>query len=380
MSQNKEKIAVVGLGYVGLPLAIELAKKFETIGYDNSKVRIEELNKGLDSTLELTKEDILSSSIALSNNPEKLNDCSCFIITVPTPINSDNSPDLQHIESATALVAKYIKKNDLVIYESTVYPGLTEEFCVPILEQISNLKFNEDFHCGYSPERINPGDKEHNLTDIVKVVSASSESATARVEGIYSAIVNAGTFVAESIKVAEMAKVIENTQRDLNIALINEFSQICKKLNIDTQDVLRAAETKWNFLPFRPGIVGGHCIGVDPYYLTHVCKTLGHKPEVILAGRKLNDKLPELIVREISDSIDSLGLSPKNINVLIMGVAFKENCPDYRNSGSLKLIYKLSDKGYSIDMFDPWIDSEKFTSEHGFQIEKYPKKIFTMSL
>ena len=362
---KKEKIAIIGLGYVGLPLAVEFGKKFETFAYDISEERIEELKKGHDKTFELTHKDLLSSRyISFTSRLNDLKDCNIYIICVPTPIKNDKSPDLSPIKSATLGISEIIKKGDIVIYESTVYPGLTEEFCVPIIEEVSGLKYNTDFFCGYSPERINPGDKEHKIGNIIKVTSGSDKLTLEKVDNLYKSIVPAGTYKASSIKVAEMAKVIENTQRDVNIALINEFSQICKKLEIDTEEVLKAAESKWNFISFRPGLVGGHCIGVDPYYLTYKCEQMGHEPNVILSGRRMNDDMHRFIADDLISMMKNKIIEKEEVQILIMGLTFKEDCPDFRNSGSLKLYNELESQGYKVDIYDPWVDVSTVQDQH----------------
>ena len=319
------KLCVIGLGYVGLPLSIEFGKYRETLGFDINKERIESLKQGIDKTLEKSSFEIKNAKfLKLSSNESDIKNYNCYIVTVPTPIDKNNNPNLKPIREATNLLGRYLKKNDIVIYESTVYPGCTEEFCVPILEERSNLKFNKDFFCGYSPERINPGDKEHKITDIKKVTSGSNELISSLVDELYKQIIPAGTHKAKSIKIAEAAKVIENTQRDLNIALINELSILFNKLNIDTEAVLKAAETKWNFNSYRPGLVGGHCISVDPYYLTYKARQINFKPEIILAGRKINDNMPSHIVEELKREMKIKKIEFKNSNILILGLAFKE--------------------------------------------------------
>ena len=371
---DQSRIAIVGLGYVGLPLAVEFSKKYETIGYDTSMSRIQELSRGFDNTNELTSQELSSASnISFTNLVDNIKESNIYIITVPTPISNNNEPDLSMIESATIDIASVLREGDIIIYESTVYPGLTEEICVPLLEKESGLKYNKDFFCGYSPERINPGDKEHNVTNIVKVTSGSNHDVAQKIDSLYKSIIKAGTYLAPSIKVAEMAKVIENTQRDVNIALINEFAQICSKLDIDTEEVLKASETKWNFISFRPGLVGGHCIGVDPYYLTYKCEELGHKPEVILSGRVLNDNMHKFIVSDVISNANDKNIDTSELKVLIMGFTFKENCPDYRNSRSFHLMEEFEKKNCIVDVFDPWIDSEKINAEYNFIPVQKPK-------
>jgi len=363
------KIAIIGLGYVGLPLAVEFGKKFPVVGYDINNQRIKNLKKGIDDTLETSKRELNDATyLKYSNNHEDMKSQNCFIITVPTPINSKKKPDLSLLINATEIVGKLLKKEDLVIYESTVYPGVTEEICVPILEKTSNLIFNQSFFCGYSPERINPGDKEHRLANITKVTSGSTPETADIIDLLYNKIIKAGTFKAKSIKVAEAAKVIENTQRDINIALINELAIIFNRLGIDTQSVLKAAQSKWNFLKFSPGLVGGHCIGVDPFYLTHKSKEVGYLPKVILAGRRLNDGMSSYVVSELVKFMIKKKLKIYKARVLIMGLAFKENCPDYRNTRVLDIIKHLKDYGLVTEIYDPWVDSERVKQEHKINI------------
>lgn len=365
MKSDNLKIAVIGLGYVGLPLAIEFGKNREVIGFDINKSRIDELKKGKDSTLECSLEELQEAKyISFTSNLDAIASCNCFIITVPTPIADNNLPDLDPLKKASEAVGKILKINDLVIYESTVYPGATEEFCVPILEKSSGLKFNKEFFCGYSPERINPGDKDHKLVDIVKVTSGSTEKISNLVDDLYKGIITAGTHKADSIKVAEAAKVIENTQRDLNIALINELAVIFNQLDIDTEAVLNAAGTKWNFLPFKPGLVGGHCIGVDPYYLTHKAQSIGYDPKVILAGRRLNDSMAKYVVDQLIKEMGDRGIEINSSKVLIMGLSFKENCPDIRNSKVLDIIEELLSLDVIVDVHDPWVN--KLEAERSF--------------
>lgn len=366
ISENNTRIAIIGLGYVGLPLAVEFGKFYKTIGYDINKDRITELLGGFDSTKEVNSHDIKKSTkLSYVSHIEKIRNCNIFIITVPTPIDDLNVPNLKPLISATEEVGKIIKKNDIVIYESTVYPGATEEVCVPILENKSNLIFNKDFFCGYSPERINPGDKKHRIASIKKVTSGSTVEVANKVDELYKKIIIAGTHKANSIKVAETAKVIENTQRDLNIALINELAIICNKLNIDTEEVLEAAETKWNFLSFRPGLVGGHCIGVDPYYLSHKAISIGYTPEIILAGRKINNSMGEYIVKQIKQLMHEKTITFTNINVLIMGLTFKENCPDIRNTRVVDLINKFLEVSFNVEVFDPLVNHNKAFLDYG---------------
>lgn len=356
---SKISIAVLGLGYVGLPLMLALKKKFPVIGFDTSIKRIKDLKKGIDNTNESKLSDLKKSADSFTGSISKIKNCNVFIVTVPTPIKKNKVPDLKHIKSACVLIGKILKKNDLVIFESTVYPGLTEEVCVPILEKISSLVYRQDFSVGYSPERINPGDNKHKLQDIVKVVSGSDSNAVERVNYIYSKIISAGTHIASSIKVAEAAKVIENTQRDINIALINELSRIFDLLEIDTSEVLEAANTKWNFIDFKPGLVGGHCIGVDPYYLTHKSESLGFSPEMILAGRNTNEYVPKFIVNKSLKAMKQRGFVTKFSKALILGLSFKENCPDTRNSKSFETLSLLSDKVSNVDVFDPIAVTDK---------------------
>ena len=352
---EEKKIAIIGLGYVGLPLAVEFGKIRKTIGFDVNKERINELSNCVDSTLEVTKTDLESSSfLEYSCNSDDLADCKIFIVTVPTPIDDANRPDLKHITQASEMLANYLKPDDIVIYESTVFPGCTEEVCVPILEKKSGLVFNSDFFCGYSPERVNPGDKVNTLTKITKITSGSNPSISEEIDNLYKSIITAGTFRASSIKVAEAAKVIENTQRDLNIALTNELSVIFEKLNIDTIDVLEAAGSKWNFLPFRPGLVGGHCIGVDPYYLTHKAEQVGYHPQVILAGRQINDGMARYKVKKVIQRMINNGINISSSTVGVMGVTFKENCPDIRNSKISDVISELKNWGVKVVVTDAW--------------------------
>ena len=356
MDTGKYKIAIVGLGYVGLPLAVEFSSKFFTVGFDVDKKRINDLNNKIDLTKELTTDQLEMANVSFTKDEEDLADCNIFIVTVPTPIDKYNNPDLRPLELSSKTVAKHLKKNDIVIYESTVYPGATEEFCVPILEKESKLKFNKDFYCGYSPERINPGDKQRTLTTIKKITSGSNEKIANIVDSLYASIIPAGTFLAKSIRIAEAAKVIENVQRDVNIALINELSMIFGKLGIDTGDVLEAAGTKWNFLKFKPGLVGGHCIGVDPYYLTHKSKEIGYHPEMILAGRRINDSMGQYVASSTIKMMADIGANPINSKVLILGLTFKENCPDFRNTKVPDIIFQLIKNGCNVTAVDPYAD------------------------
>ena len=365
---KNKKIALIGLGYVGLPLAVEFGKKREVIGFDINKNRIDQLDKGLDPTLELTKEELKASlHLRYTTNLDDLKDCSIFIVTVPTPIDKHKRPDLTSLEKSSVSVGSILKKGDIVIYESTVYPGATEEVCVPILEQKSGLTFNKDFYCGYSPERINPGDKKHRIADIKKVTSGSTPEIATEVDELYQEIIIAGTHKTTSIKIAEAAKVIENTQRDLNIALINELALIFNKLDIDTESVLEAAGTKWNFLPFRPGLVGGHCIGVDPYYLTHKANEVGYYPEMILAGRRLNDNMGSYVANEVSKLMTKKHIHISDANVLIMGLTFKENCPDHRNSRAVDLVKQFKSFNCNVDVYDPWVNKNQALKEYNIQ-------------
>lgn len=369
------KIAVIGLGYVGLPLAVEFGKKYPTLGYDINESRISDLRAGKDSTLEVTEAELASASkLRFSSSKGDLGRCNVYVVTVPTPINKHKQPDLTPLISASRLIGGVLKKGDTVIYESTVYPGATEEDCVPVLEASSGLAFNIDFFCGYSPERINPGDKEHKVTSILKVTSGSNDKTADYIDSLYNSIIIAGTHKAPSIRVAEAAKVIENTQRDLNIALINELSLIFNKLNIDTQAVLEAAGTKWNFLPFRPGLVGGHCIGVDPYYLTHKAQSVGYHPEVILAGRRLNDGMGAYVAGELVKAMIKKRIHLEHARVLVMGLTFKENCPDLRNTKVVDVIRELEEYGVQIDCYDPWVESGDAEAEYGIFTIQEPIK------
>jgi UDP-N-acetyl-D-glucosamine/UDP-N-acetyl-D-galactosamine dehydrogenase len=365
---NNKKIALIGLGYVGLPLAVEFGKKRTVIGFDINQPRINDLNNGVDSTLETTSEELKEAvHLSYTTNLDDVKDCEIFIITVPTPIDKHKRPDLTPLEKSSESVGSILKKGDIVIYESTVYPGATEEVCVPILEQQSGLTFNKDFYCGYSPERINPGDKEHRVTTIKKVTAGSTPEIATEVEELYQEIIIAGTYKASSIKVAEAAKVIENTQRDVNIALINELALIFNKLDIDTESVLEAAGTKWNFLPFRPGLVGGHCIGVDPYYLTHKALEVGYNPEMILAGRRLNDSMGSYVADQVSKLMTKKRIHVVDANVLIMGLTFKENCPDIRNTRVVDLVEEFEGFNCNIDVYDPWVDKDEAVHEYSIR-------------
>ena len=365
-SSAEAKLAIIGLGYVGLPLAVEFGKHQQVIGFDINTARIAELASGHDSTLEVDADELrLASLLEYSSQADRLNECDCFIVTVPTPIDEYKRPDLTPLISASELVGQALKPGDVVIYESTVYPGCTEEECVPILERFSGLTYNQDFFVGYSPERINPGDKEHRVTTIKKVTSGSTAEAAEFVDSLYRGIITAGTYKAQSIKVAEAAKVIENTQRDVNIALINELSLIFNRMGIDTESVLLAAGTKWNFLPFRPGLVGGHCIGVDPYYLTHKAQAIGYHPEIILAGRRLNDSMGSYVVAELVKAMTKKRIHIDSARILVMGLTFKENCPDIRNTRVVDIVAELKDYNCQVDVYDPWVSPQEAQHEYG---------------
>ena len=358
-----DKIGVIGLGYVGLPLTQVFSKKFDVVGYDINSKRIDELNENFDCTGELSCSELEvmrnNNSVLLTDNGNYLRDCTVYIVTVPTPVTVNNIPDLIHIKAASEEIGRFLKKNDVVIYESTVYPGVTEDVCAPILEKISGLKFNRDFYCGYSPERINPGDKNRDITQIVKVTSGSTEEVANKVDSLYREVITAGTFKAKSIKTAEAAKVIENTQRDINIAFINELSVLFKKLDLDTNEVLNAASTKWNFLNFRPGLVGGHCIGVDPYYLAYKSAECGHNPELILAGRRRNDSMGRYVASRVIKHMIKKNINVSSSKILILGVTFKENCPDVRNSKVFDIIEELEDYGAKVFVCDPYVRKEQ---------------------
>ena len=363
---NNIKICLIGLGYVGLPLAVEFGKKREVIGFDLNQDRISELITGTDSTLEVTQQELKDAAyLTFTTNVADIKDCGIYIVTVPTPIDKHNKPDLLPLKKASETIGNVLKKDDIVIYESTVYPGATEEVCVPILEKLSSLVFNKDFYCGYSPERINPGDKEHRLTSIKKITSGSTPEISNQVDELYQEIITAGTHKASSIKVAEAAKIIENTQRDVNISLINELAIIFNKLGIDTESVLEAAGTKWNFHPFKPGLVGGHCIGVDPYYLTYKAIEVGYHPEMILAGRRLNDKMGTYIAGQVSKLMIKKNISIVGSEILIMGLTFKENCPDLRNTRVVDLIQEFESMNCHIDVYDPWANKVESFHEYG---------------
>ena len=359
------RLAIIGLGYVGLPLALEFAKKKFVIGYDANKNRIKELNAAIDKNLEFSKKELKrSKKLKFTHNKRDLKLANCFIISVPTPVDKLKKPNLKPLLKATQMIGEIIKKNDLIIFESTVYPGCTEEQCVPVLEKFSKLKYNKDFFCGYSPERINPGDKVHTISNVKKITSGSTQEVADIVDELYKDIINVGTHKAPSIKVAEAAKIIENTQRDLNIAFINELYILFNKLNIDTKAVLDAAESKWNFLPFKPGLVGGHCIGVDPYYLTHEAESINYKPKIILAGRKINDSMGKYVASELVRKMHMSKIKIKRSKVLIMGLTFKENCSDIRNSGVQSIILKLKKHQCNLDLYDPWADKKEIKKIH----------------
>ncbi|SFR42145.1 UDP-N-acetyl-D-galactosamine dehydrogenase [Marinobacter gudaonensis] len=369
-----KKIAVIGLGYVGLPLAAAFGEKREIVGFDINTRRIAELKEGVDFTREVSREELAAASgLSFADNLESIRECQIYIVTVPTPIDEYKTPDLTPLVKASESVGKVLKKGDIVIYESTVYPGATEEICVPVLEKISGLTFNQDFYAGYSPERINPGDKEHRVTSIMKVTSGSTPEIADEVDALYASIITAGTHKASSIKVAEAAKVIENTQRDLNIALMNELSMIFARLKIDTHEVLAAAGTKWNFLPFKPGLVGGHCIGVDPYYLTHKAQAIGYHPEIILAGRRVNDNMGPYAASELVKALIKKGHAVASSRILVMGLTFKENCPDLRNTRVIDVVDELKDFGCAVDVTDCWADNEEAQEEYGISLIDSPR-------
>jgi len=360
------RLAIVGLGYVGLPLAVEFGKKYETTGFDINSRRIDELRRGVDNTLELDAAELADAGrLSYSSDLADIAGCNVYIVTVPTPIDQAKRPDLTPLVKASESLGKVLSRGDIVVYESTVYPGCTEEVCVPILERVSGLKFNEDFFAGYSPERINPGDKQHRVTSILKVTSGSTPETADFVDALYGSVITAGTHKASSLKVAEAAKVIENTQRDLNIALVNDLAILFNKLGIDTLEVLQAAGTKWNFLPFRPGLVGGHCIGVDPYYLTHKAQEVGHHPDVILAGRRTNDSMGPYVASEVIRLMVRKGINPVKARVLVLGLAFKENCPDLRNTRVVDIVGALRGYNAHVDVHDPWVNSAEAQHEYG---------------
>ena len=370
------KVAIVGLGYVGLPLAVEFSKKINVVGFDIDKKKISLLKKGIDKTLSVEKKKLINSNrLFLTSEIKNLIDVNCYIVAVPTPINKLKKPDLRPLLSATKIIANCLSKKNIVIYESTVYPGCTEEKCVPLLEKISKLKYNKDFFCGYSPERINPGDKKHPISKIKKIISGSTPKIASLINSLYSKIITAGTYKASTIKIAEAAKVIENIQRDLNIALINELSIFFNKMNIDTEEVIKAASTKWNFIPFKPGLVGGHCIGVDPYYLTYKSKNIGYNPEVILAGRKINDKMGSYAVSQLVRCMKKKLININSAKILLMGLTFKENCNDLRNSGATSVFNELKSYGFKIDIYDPVADQKEIKKIYDIypKVKLYPK-------
>jgi UDP-N-acetyl-D-galactosamine dehydrogenase len=372
---NKIRIGVIGLGYVGLPLAVEFGRRYPTFGFDVKNERIEALRAGRDSTLECSREELESASqLEFATDPAVLSACNFYVVTVPSPIGDGNRPLLTPLRKASETLGSVLKPGDVVVYESTVYPGATEEFCVPILERLSGLRMNQDFYVGYSPERINPGDKEHRLSSILKVTSGSTPEAADYIDSVYGSIISAGTYKASSIKVAEAAKVIENTQRDVNIALVNELAMIFERVGIDTEEVLLAAGTKWNFLPFRPGLVGGHCIGVDPYYLTYKAEQLGYHPQMILAGRRINDNMSSYVCSQIVKKMLAKGIHPKNSRILILGLAFKENCPDVRNTKVVNIATELGTYGALVDVCDPWVDAQDAQLEYGLELVAEPEQ------
>lgn len=374
MFASNPTLCIIGLGYVGLPLAVEFGKKINTLGFDINQQRIDELNQGTDHTLEISTDELREAKLLrFTADSEDIKNCDVYIVTVPTPINDSKQPDLTPLEKASALLGRVIGKNSIVIFESTVYPGCTEEVCVPIIEQGSGLVFNRDFYAGYSPERINPGDKQHRVHNITKVTSGSTPEVAEYVDQLYRKIVVVGTHKASSIKVAEAAKVIENTQRDINIALINELALIFKRLNIDTLEVLEAAGTKWNFLPFRPGLVGGHCISVDPYYLTHKAQQVGYNPEVILAGRRINDSMGTFIAESVIKMMTQRKAHVVDSNILIMGLTFKENCPDLRNTRVIDIVRELQNYNANVHVYDPWADKAEARHEYGLELIDAPK-------
>ncbi|HEX5788682.1 MAG TPA: nucleotide sugar dehydrogenase [Woeseiaceae bacterium] len=370
---NNLRIAVVGLGYVGLPLATEFGRRYPTTGYDLKARRVEELQAGRDATLEVSAEELAAAThLSFTADSADLADANFYVVTVPTPIGVSNRPLLAPLRSASEALATVLKPGDVVVYESTVYPGATEEFCVPLLEAGSGLSLNEDFYVGYSPERINPGDSKHRLPDILKVTSGSTPEAARFIDAVYGSIITAGTHLASSIKVAEAAKVIENTQRDVNIALINELAMIFERVGIDTEEVLNAAGTKWNFLPFRPGLVGGHCIGVDPYYLTYKAQQLGYHPQVILAGRRINDDMPIYVGSRVLKCMLKRGIQPLDAKILVLGLTFKENCPDVRNSKVIDVVNELKSYGSDVQVHDPWADADEVQAQYGIELVAKP--------
>lgn len=373
MTVEFKKIAVIGLGYVGLPLAVAFGKKRPTVGFDINGQRVNELKTGQDHTLEVSEEELKSTThLTFTDDKSALSTCDVIIVTVPTPIDKNKQPDMTPLRKASEMIGSIITKGTTVIYESTVYPGATEEYCIPIIERVSGLTFNRDFYAGYSPERINPGDKTHRLESIVKVTSGSTPAIADHVDALYNEIIDVGTHKASSIKVAEAAKVIENTQRDLNIALINELAMIFERAGIDTEEVLEAAGSKWNFLPFRPGLVGGHCIGVDPYYLTHKAEELGHHPDVILAGRRINDRMGEYVVSRLVKAMLKKQIMVNGANILLLGITFKENCPDIRNTKVVDIAHELKEYNVNLHIYDPWASAEEVAQEYGLQLTDEP--------
>jgi len=372
---NKLRIGIIGLGYVGLPLAVEFGKKYPTVGFDINADRVAELESGNDSTLECSSEELAEARhLTYVSSADAIADCNFYVVTVPTPIGDGNRPLLTPLRAASSTLSGILKRGDIVVYESTVYPGATEEFCVPLLEKESGLRMNEDFFVGYSPERINPGDKEHRLPSILKVTSGSTPEAADFVDTVYQSIITAGTHKTSSIKVAEAAKVIENTQRDVNIALVNELAMIFERVGIDTEEVLEAAGTKWNFLPFRPGLVGGHCIGIDPYYLTYKAQQLGYHPQMILAGRRINDDMSLYVASQVVKQMLKKGIHPRGARVLMLGLTFKENCPDLRNTKVVDIANELSSYGAQVDVHDPWVDVAEAKQEYGLDLVSAPGK------
>ena len=375
---KKHNIGVIGLGYVGLPLAVEFGKVFETVGFDINEKRVKELNKGIDRTLEVESENLRSAKkLKCTTSLEELKKCDFYIVAVPTPVDKYKNPDLTPLIKASETVGKVIKKNDIVVFESTVYPGATEDDCVPVIEKLSGLKMNKDFYCGFSPERINPGDKVHTLTTIRKITSGSTPESAEEIDQVYRKVIKAGTHKASSIKVAEAAKVIENSQRDINIAFVNELAVLFDRMGIDTLEVLEAAGTKWNFLPFRPGLVGGHCIGVDPYYLTHKAEEIGYHPEVILSGRRINDNMGVFVANKVIKLMIGKGHTIKDSKVLVLGMTFKENCPDIRNSRVIDIINEMKEFGCRVDVYDPWADKHEVKEEYGVDMISKPSKDYS---
>ncbi len=381
---TKAKIAIIGLGYVGLPLALAFGEKYQVVGFDINIERIANLKKGMDATLQCTSQEIANASkLVFTHDLSQIKDASIFIVTVPTPVTKDKQPDLHLLRTATKMIGEVLKKGDIVIYESTVYPGCTEEDCVPVLEEVSGLKYNQDFYCGYSPERINPGDKVHTLTKIIKVTSGSTPEAANMVDNLYASIITAGTHKASSIKVAEASKSIENAQRDINISFVNELALIFDKMDIDTNEVLAAAATKWNFLPFKPGLVGGHCIGVDPYYLAHKASSLGYHPQVILSGRHVNDQMSSFVTEKVIKLLIKNSFKVQGAKVLLLGVTFKENCPDIRNSQAFEIFTALKNKGVAVVAFDPFANANEVFDNHQINLvtslETYDAIVLTVA-